>query len=229
MAIIKTTEHVAHPEGCILLRDGSVIKGYAPRLIMEATDNSLRLDTTGVYLSLRKQRQTEKSSAGAAGNENKAKCNEEIMAFLRNAWYFYEHYQEVCADSRKFLARLPVQNNLAYSGTSGFRNPTLGVYVEWWHSCDSALVELNGEKWLVWHIAGSPLSGMNTCSIVNAEGKTQNHSIRPFCPVWSSFMQINMRYDECKTKYMAYTIEEVVALMRGDFDEREKGVHERTP
>jgi len=220
MTIIKTSEQVVHPEGGILLRDGSIIKGYAPQQIVEVADNSLRLDTTGIYLSLRNKEQREKSSEDAGSEEDKVKCQEEIKAFLHNAWYFYEHYQEICADSRKFLARLPMLNNLAYTGTAGFRNPILGVYVEWWHSCDSAVIVLDGEKWLVWHIAGSPLSGMNTCSIVNAKGQIRNHTMRPFFPVWQSFMQLNTRYDECKTKYMAYAIKEVVALMDDNLNTR---------
>lgn len=35
---------------------------------------------------------------------------------------------------------MDVTNNLAYTGTSGFRNATLGVYVEWWLS----FTEING-------------------------------------------------------------------------------------
>jgi len=205
MGIIQTSDIVNHPEGGILLRDGSIIEGYSSEQIVEKADNSLRLDTTGVYLSLRKKKRAEKGS----------ECDEEMTLFLNNAWYFYEHYKEICSDSRKFLARVPVQNGLAYTGTSGFRNPTLGVYVEWWRSCEKAVVEQKGEKWLMWYIAGSPLSGSNKCSIVNAEGKTRTYEVHPFTAVWPSFMQVNTRYDECKSKYMAYTIEEVVALMRG--------------
>lgn len=210
----RTADYENHPEGGIMLRDGSVIEGYTPQQILEEADNTMSLDTTGVYFSLRKppiKRPEEKRV--------QTRRNEAEMIFLKNAWYFYEHYQEICADSRKFLARVPVQSGLAYTGTGGFRNPTLGVYVEWWHSFKKAIVELDGDKWLVWHIAGSPLSGMNKCGLVNAEGKVQCHSVNPFPTVWHSFVEINTRYDECKAKYMAFTIEEVAALMHGDLDE----------
>jgi len=208
-SIIKTADIVNHPEGGILLLDGSVINGYSLEQPVEKPDNSMRLDTTGVYLNLGKKKPVEK----------KPEREEEIKLFLKNAWYFYEHYKDICADSRKFLAYVPIQSGIAYMGGSGFRHPTLGVYVEWWHFCDSAVVELKGEKWLVWHIAGSPMSGMNRCSLVNAEGKSQTCSIDHFSFTWSSFVRVNTRYDECKSKYQAYTLEEVVDLMCGDDDE----------
>jgi len=212
MGNIKTKESVNHPEGCIQLLDGSVIKGYASDQIVEEIDNTLRLDTTGVYLRLDNKKREE--------NKSETELNEEEeKLFLKNAWYFYNHAKEIYADSRKFLAPVPVQSGIAYSGTSGFHNPTLGVYVEWWHSCDKAVIELNGEKWLLWHIAGSPLSGSNKCSIVNAEGKSQIYSSRAFIEVWPSFMRVNTRYDECKLKYMAYTLEKTIDLIKSECEE----------
>jgi len=228
MGIIKTENCVNHPEGGILLRNGSVIEAYRPEQIMETVDNTLHLDTMGVYFGLRNKKPAEATPSSIGGKlkslfskaEDK-KEDDELTLFLNNAWYFYEHFEEICADSMKFLARVPVQSGLAYAGTGGFNRPTLGVYVEWWHSCDKAVVDLNGEKWLVWRISGSPLSGCNKCSLVNAAGKTRTHTILPFKEVWPSFIKVNKRYDDCKSQYMAYTIQEVVTLMRGDLDERE--------
>jgi len=200
---------VNHPEGGILLQDGRVINGYSREQPLDKPDNSLRLDTSGVYLRVGHKKRPVK----------KLERDDEITLFLNNAWYFYEHYKEICSDSRKFLAYVPAQSGIAYMGNGGFRRPTLGVYVEWWHSCEKATVELDGEKWLVWQVAGSPMSGMNRCSLVNAEGKNRVESIDSFSSVWSSFVRVNTRYDECKAKYQAYTLEEVVDLMRGDDDE----------
>ena len=69
-----------------------------------------------------------------------------------------------------FLTPLPFENNLAYTGSSGLRNATLGVYLEWWSECERAVIKKDGGEVqaLTYFIAGSPLSGSNHCSAVEA-------------------------------------------------------------
>lgn len=43
-----------------------------------------------------------------------------------------------------FLTPLPFKNNLAYTGTSGLKDATLGVYLEWWDECDRAIIKKDG-------------------------------------------------------------------------------------
>ena len=121
-------------------------------------------------------------------------------------------------DSRMFLAPVPVQSGLAYIGTSGFRRPTLGVYVEWWMTCIPAIISrLHNDTWLVYYIAGSPLSGMNCCDIVNANGECRSENLpNPFRAIWGPFTNINTRYDEAKVRYEAYSLEEVVKLLEAN-------------
>jgi len=202
----KEKEDVRHPEGGILLCDGSVIKGYCKeQMVDEDFDDELQLDTSGRYLSLSKH-----------SNKNIEPLPKEDMEkiFTDNAMFFYLHSDEILADSRLFLAQVPMNNGLYYTGGSGFRSPTLGVYLEWWKSCKEAVVEKDGEKWLIVRIIGSPLSGSNTCTIVNAKGETMKHSAYPFISVWSTFMNINSRYKEPKQKYLAYTIDEARDVLR---------------
>ena len=56
--------------------------------------------------------------------------------FFREAFFLYEHRAAVYADSRMFFSPLPFKNNLAYSGSSGLDNATLGIYLKWWDSCE---------------------------------------------------------------------------------------------
>ena len=115
------------------------------------------------------------------------------------------------SDSRMFLCSVPIQNGLAYTGTAGFNHPTLGVYLEWWLSCEKAtILKEDKTKWLVYFISGSPLSGANKCGIVNEKGEIDSECLCPFPLVWRSFASINKRYDEAKSLYQAYTLEEVV-------------------
>lgn len=198
-------------EGKITLMDGSVIQGYTPqRITDEQLSNHLELDTTGEYLQIRRKPQAEKPKA-----EDK-----EWRFFTENAFFFLSHSREILSDSRMFLARVPVVNGLAYTGTSGFRVPTLGVYLEWWASCGDSLVELDGEKWLVWFISGSPLTGSNACAIVNEKGEVRRYTKLNFKNVWSSFMSINTRYDEAKVSYAYFTLEEVVNIVRNNDEDK---------
>ena len=125
-----------------------------------------------------------------------------------------EHRERILSDSRMFLCPIPIQNGIAYTGTSGFRRPTLGVYIEWLLNCPNASMwnEGNGEKWIVYHLSGSPLSGCNRCGMVNQQGETKVEEVSCFSSLWPKFQKINCRYDEAKVKYQAYNIREVLAI-----------------
>ena len=214
MGIIKTHDDFKHPEGKIQLLNGNVLDCYPLEQPKAKVDNELKLDTNGAYMSVGKP----KPVATPTNDEQKKK---EESLFLHNAFLFLQHRDRIMSDSRMFLCPIPIQNGLAYTGTSGFGRPTLGVYIEWWLNCEEATVfkktrvfKKDKTKWLVYRIAGSPLSGANSCGIVNEKGETDSESLTgSFSPVWSSFMRINNRYDEAKSLYQAYTLEEVVEIL----------------
>lgn len=138
-----------------------------------------------------------------------------MQLFLDNAFLFLEHKDRILSDEKMFFCPVPIQSGLAYCGTGGFENPTLGVYIEWWLACDSALVCKDDDtQWLVYQISGSPLSGCNSCGIVNEEGITDRATIHSFLPAFKSFTKINNRYKTAKSQCDAYTLEEVVELFR---------------
>ncbi|MCC8038279.1 MAG: hypothetical protein LIP02_09145 [Bacteroidales bacterium] len=208
MAEVNLEPNVNHPEGKIRLLDGTIIQGYTPERVAEsaAVSNEMQLDTTGEYLCIKRPKEPRKPMC----------ARESGKFFYEHAFFFLSHAKEVLSDSRMFLAPVPVQNGIAYTGTSGFRRPTLGVYLEWWMSCPEAVIEKHDENWLVWYISGSPLSGSNCCSMVNAAGKIKEVQVSPFMPVWSSFVKINRRYDDAKEQFTAFTLEEVFAMLGGD-------------
>ena len=214
MGIIKTHDDFVHPEGKIQLLNGTVLDCYPLEQPEAKVDNELKLDTTGTYLVIGRSKQ--KPVADPTSDEQKKK---EENLFLHNAFLFLQHRDRIMSDSRMFLCPIPIQNGLAYTGTSGFRRPTLGVYLEWWLNCEKATVRKEDKtKWLVYRIAGSPLSGANRCGIVDNEGNADTESLSgPFSPIWSSFMSINNRYDEAKSLYQAYTLEEVVEILEREY------------
>lgn len=177
----------------------------------ERTDkDELKLDATGRYLSLGKCPDREKRSF-----EREADRQYGHHLFTENAWLLFMHAETIMGDSRMFLAPVRVQNGIAYTGTSGFQHPTLGVYLEWWINYPEAAIDANGN--LVWYISGSPLSGSNCCSSVTPEGKQMKIRQRTrFSDIWSSFMKVNTRYDEAKRCCEAYSLEDVICRLRGE-------------
>lgn len=190
----------------MILMDGTMLKCYPLKHPETRVDNEMKLDTTGKYLTVGRSKY--RHVAAPRSDEEREK---EVRLFLNNAFLFLQNRDRIMSDSRMFLCPVPIQNGLAYTGTAGFNHPTLGVYLEWWLSCENTMIHKEDEtKWLVYFISGSPLSGANKCGIVNEKGDTDSKSILPFSAVWSSFMRINKRYDEAKSLYQAYTLEEVV-------------------
>ena len=206
--IVETKEKdLRHPEGKILLRNGKVLDCY-PKSSQPQTiiPDDIGLDLSCEYLRIK-------------GEPKKTihKCGREPWEelFFSEAFFLYDHKEQILADSRMFLTPLPFENNLAYSGTSGLRNATLGVYLEWWDECEHAVIKMDDQvQALTYFIAGSPLSGGNHCSAVDRKGETITIQFSPFLPIWSSFMRINQRYDEAKRIYQAYTLEETISKLR---------------
>ena len=174
-------------------------------------DNRMKLDTTGQYLTIGRRKPVVKPTPPAVEEQRK----QAVKFFTDHAFFFLDHREKILSDSRMFLAPVPVQSAIAYTGTSGFKRPTLGVYIEWWMTCIPAIISHDGkDPWLVYHIAGTPLSGRNCCGIVNANGECRSRALpSPFSAVWRSFVEINTRYDEAKERCEAYSLEEVVKLL----------------
>ena len=66
----------------------------------------------------------------------------------------------------------------------------------------------------IWFVSGSPLSGSHACSSVDSKCKTHKSVLNGrFRDVWRSFVEVNTRYDEAKSRFMAYSLEKVIFLL----------------
>lgn len=213
--MIDTKEtDVCHPDGKIMLLNGNVLDCYpkpdTPGIIQ---GGQLELDRTREYFKTRKPH----SDKPLRDRQEKEDWR---GLFFKEAFFLYDNKDRILSDSRMFLTPLPFRNGLAYSGTSGLDNATLGIYMEWWDYCEKAVLKYNGKIYaLTYYIAGSPLSGSNHCSAVTRKGVSQ--TIRfpsPFYEIWGSFMRINQRYTEAKQIYQAYSLEETVSILRSSDD-----------
>ncbi|MCQ2286139.1 MAG: hypothetical protein MJZ76_04615 [Bacteroidales bacterium] len=218
MSYICLTENdgkVVFPENKIVLLNGTELDCY-PKAIQpqKIQSDNLKLDTTGEYLSF--HRKSRKQIALKKERKEKANPEKDMLKsfFLQHAVDFYQHAERILSDSRMFLAPVPITNGLAYTGTSGLSNPTLGIYIEWWLTNERACRNEKEGLLLTYHIAGSPLSGRNNCSCVNSLGETEPISYEPpFSDIWHSFMAINTRYTEAKQRYEAYSLYEVWEIL----------------
>lgn len=205
---IRQDENETFPDGKIVLLNGVQLDCYPLENedIEAGFQDKLELDTTGQYVTVRKC----KPKTMPVSDEKM----QEQQLFVDNAFYLLAHMDRIMNDSRMFLAPVAVQSGLAYTGTSGFSRPTLGVYLEWWQTCDGAMrIDNEGSRSLVYHLAGSPLSGSNRSSSVREDGKIETVALSSFISYWSPFIKINTRYTEAKVRYQAYTLQEVLDIL----------------
>ena len=169
----------------------------------------IHLDTTGEYLQIGRHKP----------NTIKQNQDAEMQAaqklFLDNAFLFLDNRERILSDSRMRLAPIPIQSGLAYTGTNGFRNPTLGVYLEFWMNCpQAAWMDEDGRKHLVYRIAGSPLTGRNSCGIVYEDGTTENVQLPYFSNLWRTFMEINRKRNAEMQTNESYSLPMVVEMLK---------------
>ncbi len=152
----------------------------------------------------------------------------EEKSFLENAFLFYSATERILADEKLRFVVTPFSNHLAYTGRSGFRGATLGTYVTWWQRYKAALSfevanssgEMAIEPRLLYHIAGSPLSGSNVCAAVCPKGSSHRRSVCPFTDAWRSFMDANRTnsVDDEEHRRSSYSIRDAVRILRADPD-----------
>ena len=184
------------------------LKAQQPEVV---NPDNLALDKTGEYLSFGRM----KPKIHKEDLLQKAQRQYNHHLFTENARFLLENAEKILSDSKMFLAPVKIQNGLAYTGTSGFSRPTLGIYLEWWLNFKEASIDANGN--LVWYISGSPLSGSYCCSAVNLEGEQVKIAQRTsFSMIWRTFMNVNNRYTEAKQRCEAYSLEEVIIKLRGE-------------
>lgn len=202
----------------ITLTDGRQLECFPIALPPEESiSGEFSLDSTGQYLQVCKKAHfvTDKELA-----ERRKQEAIDAKLFYEHAHLFLANADKILSDSRLFLAPVHIVNGLAYTGTSGFRKPTLGVYIEWWIYHKDASVDAKGRP--IWFISGSPLSGGNACSAVDRKGKTHRAQLNGrFSAVWSSFVEVNNRYAEFKGCYMAYDLKEVIDIIEGTSDSQQ--------
>ena len=181
-----------------------------PQHANNEVNNTLALDAEDEYLFVaRRKREIEQH------DQERKKQRE---TFVRKLWFFYEHRDVIYQDSRMFMAPVPMVNGLAYTGTRGFRAPVLGVYMEWLERCEQAHVRDDyGMHAMIYQFAGSSRSGSNHCMAVNCLGETSAVHTVGFKSLWTSFMEINTRYDDYKGEAEAFDLEvvsDIIMMMK---------------
>lgn len=207
-------------ENSITLMNGAVLECFPKESQpCDIESDKMQLDATGKYLSIgNKKPYKGKEKAPITPTEELEQQQKKL--FTDNAFYLLAHSERIMRDSRMFLAPVAVHNGLAYTGTSGFRNPTIGIYLEWWNECARALrTDDEGNRSLVFYLSGSPLSGANCCAEVYEDGRIESVSVHSFIDHWRPFMAINQRYTEAKHMHQAYTLQQVLDILHAEDSE----------
>lgn len=207
-------------ENSITLMNGAVLECFPKESQpCDIEPDKMQLDATGKYLSI-DNKKPYKREAKAQIDPTEELEQQQKKLFTDNAFYLLAHSERIMRDSRMFLAPVAVHNGLAYTGTSGFRNPTIGIYLEWWNECARTLrTDDEGNRSLIFHLAGSPLSGSNCCAEVYEDGRIESVSVRSFIDFWPPFMAINQRYTEAKDMHQAYTLQQVLDILHAEDSE----------
>lgn len=207
-------------ENSITLMNGAVLECFPKESQpCDIEPDKMQLDATGKYLSI-DNKKPYKRKAKAQIDPTEELEQQQKKLFTDNAFYLLAHSERIMRDSRMFLAPVAVHNGLAYTGTSGFRNPTIGIYLEWWNECARTLrTDDEGNRSLIFHLAGSPLSGSNCCAEVYEDGRIESVSVRSFIDFWPPFMAINQRYTEAKNMHQAYTLQQVLDILHAEDSE----------
>ena len=151
--------------------------------------------------------------------------NKEQQLFVESAWLLYEKREQILCNPCMAFTPIDMQNVLMYS--SPFEGATLGTYQEWWMQCDGALhTNERGLSCLMVRFCGSPLSGMNTCTMVAQDGTIEEWHSPRFHETWHHFLDIRKRYTQSKPE-QPYCLEEVICRLTGHTEECMKFIHER--
>lgn len=138
--------------------------------------------------------------------------NDEQLLFAKSVWLLFNHRDEILADPRMAYAPIDMQNVLAYA--SPLAAATLGAYLEWWMKCAGTLhTNERGVPTLMVRFAGSPLSGMNECTMVAWDGAIEKWQSDQFHYTWHMFLDINKQYRKAKPDVKPYSVEEVINII----------------
>lgn len=139
--------------------------------------------------------------------------------FQKNVFLFFNNADRILSDKRMYQTPAPTSSNLSFMGTRPFRGATLGVYVEWWRTCQQSWVcDEDGEPMLVHNLNGSSLNNCNNSNAVTRDGVVKSISIPDFYVAWTSFRDINACNQQHKGTVEPYTLKEVVALLSSNLN-----------
>ena len=131
-----THRNTEQPKNSITLMNGEALECFPKQSAQtKFASDEMQLNATGAYLDMGIKPCKPQPNADEEKERQK-------KLFTDNAFYLLAHSERIMRDSRMFLAPVAVQNGLAYTGTSGFNAPTVGIYLEWWATCSEACAQI---------------------------------------------------------------------------------------
>lgn len=160
------------------------------------------------------------------GKPSSAQKDSNFGLFLENAFFLIANRKHIMSNPKMYNTVIDANNGLAYSGNSGLKNTSLGCYLNWWTNCLQASdIDNENNKWLIARVAGSPLSGCNNCLAVSNDGKVKFIEHPHFKILWKTLMENNKMFNDTSLQQEAYTLQEVIDLLRQNSSYDEKDTH----
>lgn len=206
-------QKVLHPEDKLQLTDGRIIQGYTfERIVKTHLDPHELIPENGMWARCKKD-----------NHRRDDMMKEQLRLFTDNAFFFLANSKRILSDSRMFMTPISIIGGFPASSLSGYQAPILGVYLEWWNTCEaSTVIDEHGDTSLVFLLAGNPAKGTNYCAYVNQKGVITRAPIPHFNQACKEFIRISQRYTEARQEFAAFTLEEVLHLLHGDLDAEKK-------
>ena len=148
------------------------------------------------------------------GTQSSPLQNSNFDLFVKNIFTLIANREEVMKNHKMSHAIVEANNHLAYTGNSGLKNTTLGSYLNMWANCPQAIdIDSEGYKWVVCQIAGSPLTGNNSCLVVSEDGRMKFIQHPNFKQLWKSLMKSNEDFSNPTLLQEAYSLQEVLDML----------------
>ena len=196
----------------IELMDGRVLECYPKEEDpTQAIDNELKLDTSGVFLTIGKKQAQQKQE------DIDEQKRIDRKTFLDNIFLFIEHRERILSDSRMLLCPIDFNSGMTFADLSVFKRPTLGVYLQWWSVYGGTWTNEHGQKGLICKLAGSGLTGANCCTVVYEDGSVARKvCIDYFKDRLKTFIRINRAYTKAKERYEYYSLDKVINILKSE-------------
>ena len=159
--------------------------------------------------------QAHNNSSFTHSSRNQEDENALATCLVENLCLLWAHRAEILSHPKMAFAEVVFDLNLLFVNSLPLRANHLGAVLEWLEKCpDAHRTDAWGGVSLLSSVVGSPMSGRNECRFVNQEGVREVVAVKPFRPVWESYLAVRADYASRPIPDEVYTLSQVVEVLK---------------